>query len=249
MNTRTTPGKTLMALGLVALAGLSLAADPPFGLFHIGNFQRMTQQGETAGVAAISDLPNASGTWGVGATAGLKGEMIQLDGRFLVSPGSDARGTVRAPEQGEQALLWAGARVSQWMEVEVPHTMNQATFEALVQEQAKTSGLSLAQAFVFRVVGQFPRLRWHVVTGEKTMPDAGHSGGAHANLQSSMKLFHSPGALGQLVGIYSGQDLEGVVSHPGERFHLHYADDNASISGHVDAYAVAAGTVLMLPKP
>ncbi|MBA4266934.1 MAG: hypothetical protein C0453_17805 [Comamonadaceae bacterium] len=62
-----------------------------------------------------------------------------------------------------------------------------------------------------------------------------------------MKVFHDPGAKGQLVGIYSGAALEGVVSHPGERFHLHYANDQATASGHVDAYAVAAGAVLMLP--
>lgn len=62
-----------------------------------------------------------------------------------------------------------------------------------------------------------------------------------------MKVFHDPGAKGQLVGIYSGAALEGVVSHPGERFHLHYADDPATVSGHVDAYAVAAGAALLLP--
>ena len=47
--------------------------------------------------------------------------------------------------------------------------------------------------------------------------------------------------------VYSGAALEGVVSHPGERFHAHYVDDKSSVSGHVDAYAVAQGAVLMLP--
>lgn len=99
-------------------------------------------------------------------------------------------------------------------------------------------------------------MRWHVVTGEQTAGGPGaetggaapgrHSGG-HAQQRSGMKVFHSPGAPGQLVGVYSGQALDGVVSHPGERFHVHYADDKASASGHVDAYAVAAGAVLMLP--
>jgi alpha-acetolactate decarboxylase len=64
-----------------------------------------------------------------------------------------------------------------------------------------------------------------------------------------MKVFHAPGASGQLVGVYSGPALEGVVSHPGERFHLHYIDAAARVSGHVDAHAVAAGSVLRLPRP
>lgn len=238
---------SLLALGLT-VAGAALAAGVPFDFFHVGHFGRMIQKGETAGVAAVSRLPQAPGTWGVGATAGLQGEMIQIDGRLLVSPGSDDQGRVRAPEANEQALLWASARVAQWSEVGVPSDMNQTDFEAFVQKQARANGLSLEQAFVFRVKGQFPRLRWHVVTGEKNSQLAvgGHGGGGHANQQSGMKLFHHPGALGQLVGIYSGKDLEGVVSHPGERFHLHYANDNVSVSGHVDGYAVAAGAVLML---
>jgi alpha-acetolactate decarboxylase len=50
-----------------------------------------------------------------------------------------------------------------------------------------------------------------------------------------------------LVGFHSGEALEGVISHPGERFHVHYANGDASRSGHVDAYAVRAKSVLSLP--
>jgi len=49
------------------------------------------------------------------------------------------------------------------------------------------------------------------------------------------------------VAVYSGVQLEGVVSHPGERFHLHYADAGLSRSGHVDRYGVGAGAMLRLP--
>jgi alpha-acetolactate decarboxylase len=62
-----------------------------------------------------------------------------------------------------------------------------------------------------------------------------------------MRMFRQPGASGQLVGVYSGSALEGVVSHPGERFHLHFADAAATVSGHVDRYSVGAGAILKLP--
>ena len=62
-----------------------------------------------------------------------------------------------------------------------------------------------------------------------------------------MRLFRQPGASGQLIGVYSGAALEGVVSHPGKRFHLHFADPGAIVSGHVDRYSVAPGVVLKLP--
>jgi hypothetical protein len=161
---------------------------------------------------------------------------------------------VRPPQEGEQALLFASGRVQAWRDVTVPRDMDAAAFEAFVQEQAEGMGLAPDQPFVFRVEGRFPHLLWHVVTGEPGPGGAkgahgGHAGhgGGHANNRSEMRSFRQPGASGQLIGVYSGAALEGTVSHPGERFHLHFADMNATLSGHVDRYSVAAGAVLKLP--
>lgn len=238
-------------LTCLLLAGAAWASGLPFSFVHHGNFQRMMHTGDTAGQVALSALPQQPGTWGLGATAGLKGEIVQVDGRLLVSAGSDASGRVRPPQAEEQAVLFAGARVQEWRDIAVPRNMDAAAFEAFVQAQAKGLGLPPDQPFVFRVEGRFPHLLWHVVTGEQG-PGAGHGshgshGGGHANQRSDMRLFHQPGASGQLIGVYSGAALEGVVSHPGERFHLHFADPDASVSGHVDRYSVAAGAVLKLP--
>jgi hypothetical protein len=237
--------------GALALAGAAWASSLPFDFVHHGHFQRMLHTGSTSGQVALSALPQQGGSWGVGATAGLKGEIVQIDGRLLVSPGSDEQGRVRPPQDGEQAVLFAGGRVQSWQDVNVPRDMDAGAFEAFVQDQAKGLGIALDQPFVFRVEGRFSHLLWHVVTGEPG-PGGGHGGQAghgagHANQRSDMRLFRQPGASGQLIGVYSGAALEGTVSHPGERFHLHFADAGAAVSGHVDRYSVAAGAVLKLP--
>jgi alpha-acetolactate decarboxylase len=233
------------------LAGAAWAASLPFDFVHHGHFQRMMHTGHTAGNVVLSALPQAGGTWGVGATAGLKGEIVQIEGRLLVTPGSDEQGKVRSPQDGEQALLFASGRVQAWREVAVPHDMEATAFEAFVKDQAKVLSIALDQPFVFRVEGRFPHLLWHVVTGEPASSGthAGHGGqgAGHANARSDLRLFRQPGASGQLIGVYSGVVLEGVVSHPGERFHLHFADAGVTVSGHVDRYSVAAGAVLKLP--
>lgn len=254
MKTRHMKTTRRLLLGAVAVAAttLALATVLPFNFTHHGHFQRMMHTGDTGGKVALADLLQQPGTWGVGATAGLKGEIIQIDGKVLVSLGADDKGRVQAPMAGEQAVLFAGAQVRQWADVVVPADMDQAQFEAFVAQQAQQRGLSLEQPFVFRVEGRFPRMRWHVVTGvSQASFHGGHGGGdthsGHANKQSGMKEFHQPGASGQLMGVYSGASLEGAVSHPGERFHVHYADSPITVSGHVDAYAVAAGSVLKLP--
>ncbi len=246
------PGRGWRALGAAALAGsAALATARPFDFVHVGNFQRMTQGGDSAGQVELRALPQGTGHWGLGATAGLQGEIVQLDGRLLVSPGSDAQGRTRPPEAQEQALLFAAARVAAWRDVVVPSDLDAAAFEAFLRQQAPTVGLSTEQPFVFRVEGRFPHLLWHVVTGEA--PAAGSPGGhgghgaGHANARSGMRVFRQPGASGQLVGVYSGPALEGVVSHPGERLHIHFTEADATVSGHVDRFSIAAGAVLKLP--
>jgi hypothetical protein len=130
-----------------------------------------------------------------------------------------------------------------------------AVQKAVDDEQAKGRQIDLDQPFAFRITGSYSHLIWHVVTGGKPAGAAahgaqGHGGhGGHANQQAGMKVFRSPQAEGQLVGIYSGARLEGVVSHPGERFHIHFVDAALKVSGHVDQYRVKSGSTLWLAQP
>lgn len=241
-----------LCLGLVMQTALGQSAN----FQHFGNFQRMMHTGDSAGQVELSKLDQSAGRWGVGALAGLKGEIIQVDGKLLVSLGTDPTGKVQAPQANDAAVLWASDKVAQWRQISVPNDMNQAQFEKFVSDQAVANRLDVNQPFAFRVTGGYSHLIWHVLTGEKPETRAtgygghshgGHGHGGHANKQSGMKVFRNPTATGQLVAVYSGRKLEGVVSHPGERFHVHYIDDAQSVSGHVDQYNVKSGATLWLP--
>jgi alpha-acetolactate decarboxylase len=247
--------RLLLGAVTAATVTLALATALPFKFMHYGHFQRMMHTGDTGGKIALGDLSQKPGTWGLGAAAGLKGEIIQIDGKLLVSQGTDDKGRVQPPLPGGQAVLFASAQVQQWADVLVPADMEQTQFEAFVIQQAKQHGLSLEYPFVYRVEGRFPKMHWHVVTGEVSTGDHGGHGGqgtgttqsGHANKQSGMKVFQQPDSRGQIVGLYSGVALEGAVTHQGERFHAHFADSPATVSGHADTYAVAGGSVLKLP--
>jgi alpha-acetolactate decarboxylase len=250
--------KYLSAIGFSLLVTAALAQQESFQ--HHGNFKQMMHSGDTAGKVNLLTLDQSKGTWGVGALAGLKGEIVQVDGKLWVSLGTDSNGKVQAPSVNDAAILWASGKVTQWKQVQVPGDMSQAQFEKFVSEQASANKLELNQPFVFRVTGAFSHLIWHVLTGEKSghgaAVDSGHGGhgghghaGGHANKQSGMKVFRNPTATGQIVAVYSGDKLEGVVSHPGERFHIHYIDNDQTVSGHVDQYNVRGGATLWLPVP
>lgn len=253
------PKLTSKVLALLAISVATAALAQSFNVQTFGNFKHMMQSGNTAAQVKLQDIRQTKGTWGVGALAGLKGEIILVDGSMLVTPGSDVQGKTTASKVTDEAVLWASAEVKQWKEVVVPKNMTQAEFEAFVGQQAKLLNVNLDQPFPFRVQGNYTHLIWHVVTGEKEASNAsavpnqqdhsaaGSHGGGHANNQSGQKVFRNPTLAGNLVGMYSGKALEGVISHPGERFHAHFIDAAQSVSGHVDQYNVQSGATLFLP--
>lgn len=248
--------RTIALIGplLLLTAGLSIAqhkdVQPPVahdGLEVYGSFRRLAHTGDTAGKVALGAIRAEPGVWGVGALAGLKGELAVADGRVLVSRGSDLNGRTEPPGPSDMATLYAGAKVSAWKAVTLPNEMDRQEFERFLEASAKKLGAAQDAPLIFRVEGVFPKLIWHVVRGRPSHAGAVTAhGGQHANPHAAMNVFEEPGNRGQLIGIYSGEALEGVVSHPGERLHLHFADGSLSRSGHVDDYSVAAGAILYL---
>jgi alpha-acetolactate decarboxylase len=86
---------------------------------------------------------------------------------------------------------------------------------------------------------------WHVVTGTAKGDSAGVK---HQQGHASNRTFSGAKTKGKLVGFYSAGELEGVISHPGARFHVHYTDDDLKVSGHLDSFGVGKDAILLLPK-
>ncbi len=213
----------------------------PFDMQVYGNFRKMQHQGDLTGKVRLQDLNAGAGSYGLGAIAGLSGEVMLWDGKLLVSRGESATGQVEIPRAGEEAALFVSSHVPRWIEVPVPRDMTQQEFEAFVVEAAGKNGIAADQPFPFAVRGKFSRMLWHVVTGTDK---SGHQGKAE---HDGKRLFDQAGVSGTVLGFYAGAALEGVISHPGERFHLHYADAGWSVAGHVESYAVSQAETLMLP--
>jgi alpha-acetolactate decarboxylase len=226
------------------------AAAEPFDVRVFGNFERMSHSGDTQGVVKLQEIPRLPGFYGLGALDGLRGEIFLWDGKLLVSRGHSANGAIEPAAPNDEAVFFVQARVGAWDEVAIPNDMTRAEFESFVLQTASRKELSTDRAFPFIVRGSFRHILWHVVTGaaaaqndQSVQADRTHSQGHARN-----RVFDQANMAGLLLGFYSGAALEGVISHPGERFHVHYADARFSVSGHVDDYRVARGTALLLPR-
>lgn len=129
--------------------------------------------------------------------------------------------------------------------MQVPSDMALTEFERFVTDTARSRGVDIKRPFPFIVTGEITDYTWHVVTGAAKRNGVGemrHKGRVTTRVFSGMK------TKGKLVGFYSAEEFEGVISHPGERLHIHYTDDKIKISGHLDAFGVRKGATLLLPR-
>lgn len=245
MSVRSRALRALSLLAGVAVASWVAAQGVgPAGVQAFGSFKRLAHAGDTAAKIALREVPTVAGTYGVGALTGLRGEILVWDGKPSVTRGHSPEGRTETPGADDSATLLALSKVTAWHEVTVPSDMKQPDFEAFVVREASSRGLKAATPFPFLVRGEFRDVVWHVVTGAA----GGGHGDAHAQGHARNRVFEERAAAGVMIGFYSGDALEGVISHPGERFHLHYANRDFMRSGHVDGYTVRAGGVLSLPR-
>jgi alpha-acetolactate decarboxylase len=225
-------------------------ASEPFDVRAFGNFGHMLHSSDTQGVIKLREILTLPGSYGLGALDGLRGEILLWDGKLLVSRGHSANGATEPSAPADEAIFFVETRVEAWDEMMIPDDMTRNEFELFVLQTAVGRGLSTDRAFPFAVRGSFPRVLWHVVTGAPAVHGDQNTEAAriHSQGHARNRVFDQANVAGFLFGFHSGAALEGVISHPGERFHVHYADAGFSVSGHVDDYRIARGAVLLLPR-
>jgi acetolactate decarboxylase len=235
----------LFLLSAALLVGNFLWAAVPVGQVQWwGHFRQLMHSGDTGAKVQLADLPSGRGVYALGALADLRGEVFIWDGRVLVSRGEREDGGAERVRSGDAAALLVLSRVPSWQKLSVPRDLDQAAFERFVLDRARETGVDADRPFAFALRGPVFDLKWHVLSGK-----AGGAHGTHKMGHAASRAFAAARSDGLLLGFYSGTALEGVITHPGEQFHVHWASADLAKSGHVDAYRVAAGAELLLPPP
>ena len=91
----------------------------------------------------------------------------------------------------------------------------QQEFERFVIDSANAVGMDTNRPFPFIVRGAVTDYTWHVITGKAKR----HGGGAkHKQGHAANRTFSGPKTEGKLIGFFTAEEFEGVISHPGERF-------------------------------
>jgi acetolactate decarboxylase len=221
----------------------SESAEYPFGFKAYGVFSRMITQRNYLAVVALKDAVDGRATDAVGAVSGLRGEISMIEGRLVVSYGTEC-GTTCPSATTETATLLVTATAQNWRPVPIDKDLDAKAVETFIRGQAKAVGLDETKPFPFRISGALTNFVMHV----NAAPNPRFKGHGSFDEMAVTGLAKGGRIAGSVVGFYAPASLQGVITHGGEFFHSHYVDEQRTMTAHLDQFGIAAGSTLMLPR-
>lgn len=249
-----------LALAPLITAGIALAqhhSAPPHGTSHAdpagaprsfefavyGAFRDMMQKKDHAPKVELGKPLSQGATEAVGAASGLRAEITVIDGKPLVTYGNPCASC--PPLHSETAALLVTGKVLSWSDpISLPDDLTGHALDRFIIERAIKAGLDMRQPFPIRIRGTLTNVAMHVLKAANPK-FGGHGSGQPMALQEDIK---AASIDGEVVGFYAPEALLGIVTHPGEPFHYHWVDLARTKTAHLDAFGMAKGSTLVLPK-
>ena len=236
--------KTVISVALLSCVLSACASSGPEPAFEVscwGTMREVLREGDDRARVPLARVVE-KGTWGVGALAGLEGEVTVIDGKAHVAKVVDEGLYLRSMRPRDEASLLVLASVQGWTASSMVQTRTLSDLEHLIAKRVESMGFDASNApLPIRIEGDFDELSLHVIDG--ACPIADPDGSPPWRHQCE-------GVTGTLVGIYA-EGQEGKLTHHARRLHLHALVETAEgrvLSGHVDEAAVGEGAQLMLPR-
>lgn len=214
------------------------ASHQPDRVEHFGVMREVMRDGKSEARVDLARFARP-GWYGVGALAGLQGEILIDDGRVLVARDDTRR--IREGAADQHATLLTAAHVTAWRQVLLP-----SGGDLTAIEQAIAAAVPSTQEPVpFRISGFFDVLEMHVVRGAcpHAAPDPEHEPFRYRQ----MPVTDLP--LLTIVGFFA-PGREGELTHHGTAIHAHalvqgmFQDRHL---GHIDDLRLRAGAQLFVP--
>lgn len=224
------------------LALLSACASPGWDatLEVHGSMREVMREGRTEGRVSLADAVGRR-SFGLGALAGLLGEIAVLDGEVWIGrPRGDAIASAAVDPDEEQATLLALTDVRAWHEHVVERDLGPAELEARLAEFGASLGLGIGRPWPFVLEGDFLALETHVLNG--ACPHAGTPPPGQEPLRRAYAM-----ARGRAIGFYAPGE-GGRLVHHGESLHTHVVLMRPEpLVAHVDRIGLAAGGRIRVP--
>lgn len=228
------------ALSLVSLSVWVNGCKAPQGATPLvstwGTIREVLRDGRSEPRVGLAGL-GRNGAVGVGALAGLGGEVTIVGGRVLVARADGSDCLVTEASSGAAATLLVHAEVERWQERPLPDCETYEQLDAAIAGQLARCGFDRRQPTPVRIRGHAEHVEYHVVAG--ACPIANPSGPAPWR-------FSGPIAEVELVGIYV-EGAAGRWTHHLHDSHLHVVAPGRM--GHLDAVTLTDAGLLLPARP
>lgn len=215
-----------------------------------GSMREALGQQRSEGRVNLIELSNKANYLGIGALAGLAGEVTIVDRRTIISTvGQDGKPVPSKVDTSQlHATMFVGAQVDDWIEVVTSQPMNQQELEGWLRKSAEGLGLNPKTPFMFKIAGELQNVRLHVINGACPLHARMHKKSLSKGqlpYEGEYKTIKS-----EVVGVYAS-DAVGKLTHPDTAIHSHVVYSNGAgsdLSAHLEEFSIAKGTKLYLPK-
>ena len=179
--------------------------------------------------------------FGLGPVAGLKGEIMILNGK-VYSSSKDNNQVLNKQNMVSTAAMLVYSNVERWRPVNIKATINTYTdLEKLIETTAIANGYDTAIPFAFKIEALPEKASYHIIDWKEgaTHTMDNHKQFAYTGQVSNEKLV--------LLGFYS-KHHQSVFTHHTTYMHIHLLEEKTETVGHMDDIQINGPITIYLPE-
>ncbi|MFO1076418.1 MAG: acetolactate decarboxylase [Planctomycetota bacterium] len=227
--------RAVVVLPLLAICWFAACQTAPTStVASWGTMREALHDGHSEGRVDLAGL-GGPGVVGVGALAGLAGEITIVDDRVLVARADGTACRVESPGPGDRATLLVRGVADSWLRFPLPDCETYDDLEHAIAARLAELGRDPTAPSPVRIRGRAPDVAYHVIAGACPI--------AHPEGPPPWR-YRGPLDPVELVGVYV-EGAEGQLTHHMHSSHLHVVAEGRT--GHLDDVALRDAE-LLLPK-
>lgn len=240
------------ACALAACATVTVPAVKDGLVEYYGSQKTIFDIGKAEAKVPLAAMSGDEGSFGVGAVAGLDGEITVFDGKPYVTK-VRGDGYTLDNSQDHAAVFAVWTKNTQWRDEVVPG--NVSTYLDLqrhVKARAAAAGIDVSKSFPFLLSGAPVEIKWHInvdLTEGKPIDSKlfakSKANYVMKNQPVDIVGFHSEKHPGVFISAYAPAIKEKDVKNT---IHFHMVSKDGKSAGHIDDIVLGSGMTLRLPK-
>jgi acetolactate decarboxylase len=247
--------KIYAIIGAVAVAACATAAVPAAkeGMIeYYGAQKAIFETGKAEAKVPLALMSGNNATYGVGAVAGLDGEITVFDGKPFVT---QVRGQGFTMDNGHNhaAVFSVWTKNTQWRDEPLPvEVKTYYDLQRHVKARAEAAGIDTGKPFPFLLSGTPTELKWHINVNltegkpiDKNLFAKSKANYVMKNEPVDIVGFYSEKHPGVFISAYAPAIKEKDVKNT---IHIHLVAKDGKSAGHIDDLVFTDGMTLRLPK-